>query len=266
MDWRLFIHPDLPGYRQMAIDEALYQLADFKSAPVLRFYTWQRPTLSLGFFQQYKRVVQESFVVHNNIDVVRRITGGRAVLHQWEVTYALVAPLIGIFETRSLQETYRLIADALHLGLTKTGLDDLSISMETAGDTAAQESRLPQCFVSVSQFEHAAATKKVIGSAQKRSRDRFLQHGSILLDFDLLFQNGCIKKPDPMIEKKVAPLNRILGRRVQISEIITNFHAAFESYFQVRIQTSEMTAQETKIADSLEHVYRSEDWTQRGCR
>ena len=160
--------------------------------------------------------------MHNNIDVVRRITGGRAVLHQWEVTYAIAAPLDGIFETSSLRETYLLIADALHLGLVKSGLDDLSISLEAAGDTAAQESRLPQCFVSVSQFEHAAATKKVIGSAQKRSKDRFLQHGSILLDFDLHLQNGCIKQPDPMIEKKVAPLYRTLDRRVPISEIVTN--------------------------------------------
>jgi lipoate-protein ligase A len=266
MDWRLLIHQNLPGCRQMAIDEALYRLARSESTPVLRFYTWQRPTLSLGYFQQYKRVVQESFVVHNNIDVVRRITGGRAVLHQQEVTYALAAPLNGIFEAHSLQETYRLIADALHLGLAKTGLDDLSISMESRGDAAIQESRLPQCYVSVSQFEHAAATKKIIGSAQKRSRDRFLQHGSILLDFDLLLQNGCIKKPDPMIEKKVAPLNRILDRKVPISEIVTNFHAAFESYFQVRIQPSEMTEQEMELANSLEPVYRSEDWTQRGCR
>ncbi len=100
----------------MAIDEALYQLADAGRAPVLRFYTWANPTLSLGFFQNYKRVVSESFIVHNNIDVVRRITGGRAVLHQDEVTYALAGPLTNRFENQSLQETYRLIAQALNRG------------------------------------------------------------------------------------------------------------------------------------------------------
>jgi lipoate-protein ligase A len=86
------------------------------------------------------------------------------------------------------------------------------------------------------------------------------------LDFDLALQNGCIKKPDPVIEKKVAPLNRVLNRKVQIREIVRHFQAAFESYFQVRIQPSEMTAEEMELAESLEPIYRSEDWTQRGCK
>ncbi len=68
------------------------------SPPVLRFYTWNKPTLSLGCFQDYKKVVSEPFIVHNKMDVVRRITGGRSVLHQYEVTYAVVAPQTGVFE------------------------------------------------------------------------------------------------------------------------------------------------------------------------
>jgi lipoyl(octanoyl) transferase len=264
MNWRLLIQPGLPGYRQMAIDEALYACADPDRPPVLRFYTWQNPTLSLGYFQQYKRVVQESFVMHNKIDVVRRITGGRAVLHQYEVTYALAGPLTNIFANQSLQETYRLIANALNLGLQRIGLDHPSIRADASRERG--ESRLPQCFVSVSQFEHEIETKKVIGSAQKRSRDRFVQHGSILLDFDLFLQNGCIKKPDIEIEKKIAPLNRVFQRRVEMQEIVSNFHGAFEQIFQVRIEPSELDTRELKLAASLEPLYQSEDWTQRGCR
>jgi lipoyl(octanoyl) transferase len=177
MTWRLLVHPDLPGYRQMAIDEALYQTAEQGKPPVLRFYTWEKPTLSLGYFQDYKRVVQESFVVHNNIDVVRRITGGRAVLHQYEVTYTLAGSLENEFANQSLRETYTLIAKALDLGLKEIGVDRSLIEFDSVKNR--MESRLPQCFVSVSQFEHSADTKKVIGSAQKRSRDRFVQHGSI---------------------------------------------------------------------------------------
>ena len=266
MDWRLLIHPGLPGYRQMAIDEALYACADRDRPPVLRFYTWQKPTLSLGYFQQYKRVVQESFVVHNNIDVVRRITGGRAVLHQYEVTYALAGPLTNIFANQSLRETYRLIANALNLGLQRIGLEHPSVRVDAPQDGAARESRLPQCFVSLSQFEHASETKKVIGSAQKRSRDRFVQHGSILLDFDLSLQNGCINNPDPEIETKIAPLNREFQRNVGMEEVVSCFHGAFERTFQIRIEPSELDTREVEIAASLEPVYQSEDWTQRGCR
>ena len=192
----------------MAIDEALYRSVTPGSSPILRFYTWQRPTLSLGYFQDYGRVVSEPFVVHNNIDVVRRITGGRTVLHQYEVTYAVVAPLDNIFENLSLQETYRLIAEALNLALQQLGASESSISL----DATRREFHLPQCFVAVSKYEIADGRRKVIGSAQKRSRDRFLQHGSILLDFDARLQQGCVQRPDPEIEKKIAPLNPQLGR------------------------------------------------------
>jgi lipoate-protein ligase A len=264
MDWRLLIHPNLPGSRQMAIDEALYETVEPGKAPVLRFYTWQSPTLSLGYFQDYKRVVQESFVVHNKIDVVRRITGGRAVLHQYEVTYSLAGSLENEFANQSLRETYRLIANALNLGLKNIGLDRPYVQSDASLDRT--EHRLPQCFVSVSQFEHSTGMKKIIGSAQKRSRDRFLQHGSILLDFDAHLQNGCIRNPDPDIERKVAPLNRILGRSFGFEEVVGCFHAAFEETFQKHTEPSELTAQELEMAATLEVVGRSEDWVRSGCR
>lgn len=264
MDWRLLIHPDLPGFRQMAIDEALYENAGPGTPSVLRFYTWQRPTLSLGYFQKYKRVVQESFVVHNKIDVVRRITGGRTVLHQHEVTYSLTGSLENEFANQSLRETYGLIARALDAGLKNLGVNRSLIQMDSARDR--MESRLPQCFVSVSQFEHSADEKKVIGSAQKRSRDRFLQHGSILLDFDPHLQNGCIQNSDPEIENRVAPLNRLLRRKIQLEEVVMSFSRAFEEIFRLRIQPSELNQHELETATNLEAVGRSEDWVQRGCR
>jgi len=264
MIWRLLIHPNLPGYRQMAIDEVLYETVEAGKAPVLRFYTWQNPTLSLGFFQNYKRVVQESFVVHNKIDVVRRITGGRAVLHQYEVTYSLAGSLENDFANQSLRETYGLIADALDLGLKNLGVDRSWIQNDSTGNRA--EARLPQCFVTVSQFEHSTGMKKVIGSAQKRSRDRFIQHGSILLDFDAQIQNGCIQNPDPEIENKVAPLNKLLEKRLDFQEVVECFSVAFQKIFNVRIQPSDLNNTEAETAAKLEAICRSEDWVQRGCR
>jgi lipoate-protein ligase A len=261
--WRLLVQPELPGYRQMAIDEALYLLAD---SPVLRFYTWQKPTLSLGFFQDYKRVVRESFLMHNNIDVVRRITGGRAVLHQFEVTYALAGPLKHHFADKSLQETYRLIAEALNQGLKSLGVPQSFFSKESSGPEAMRESRLPQCFVAVSRYEIAKDARKIIGSAQKRSRDRFVQHGSILLDFDVAFQNGCILNPDLQIEKKVAPLNPMFGRVVSLTEVLEHFGKAFEEQFQITAEPSELDKNELDLICSLEQKYQSPEWTQHGCR
>jgi lipoate-protein ligase A len=264
MNWRLLLHPHLPGYRQMAIDEALLEMARAGKPPVMRFYTWQKPTLSLGYFQNYKRVVQQSFVVHNNIDVVRRITGGRAVLHQYEVTYSLAGSLENEFANQSLRETYRLIANALDLGLKQMGVDRSLIQTDSGSNRA--EAKLPQCFVSVSQFEHSAGMKKIIGSAQKRSRDRFLQHGSILLDFDAHLQNGCIQNPDPEIEQKVAPLNRLLQRDIRLEEIVERFSGAFEQVFQTRMQLSQLNDSELEQSAALEKTYQSEDWIRSGCR
>lgn len=263
--WRLMFHPGLPGTRQMAMDEALFVSARSPSVPVLRFYNWRRPTLSLGYFQDYAKVVLDSFAVRNNIDVVRRITGGRSVLHQYEVTYAVVAPLEKLFAKQSLQETYELIAKALNRGLEKFGIAEASVSLDLPAD-AVRESRLPQCFVAVSQFEHSVHSRKTIGSAQKRSREAFLQHGSILLDFDLQMQQGCILRPDPQIDRKIAPLNHLLGRVLSFEEVSQMFADAFRETLSVQFLPDDLNADEERLAARLEEKYKSRDWTERRCR
>lgn len=264
MNWRLLINRDLPGYRQMAIDETLYLSAATAKLPVLRLYTWERPTLSLGYFQNYKSVVCEPFCVHNNIHVVRRFTGGRAVLHHLEMTYAIAAPLDrGTFKDCSLQETYQLIARALDSALQNLGVTRAAISFQP--DQQAQI-RKAQCFVSVSQFELAENEKKIIGSAQKRSRNSFLQHGSILFDFDTNLQQGCVNNPDPEIKNKIAPLRAILGRIPDFDEAQQSITQAFEENLGVKFEESDLESGEQKIAKELESKYRSGDWTLGKCR
>jgi lipoyl(octanoyl) transferase len=267
MSWRLLIHPDLPGYTQMAIDEALFLLASAERPPVLRFYTWRHPTLSLGYFQNYKGIVSEPYIVHNKIDVVRRITGGRTVLHNEEVTYSVASALQGCFKNQSLRETYGLISQALNCGLEMMGIQKSKFSADLLKSQAQQESKLAQCFVAVSPFEISIGdTRKIIGSAQKRSQNRFLQHGSILLDFDPALQNGCILRPDPEIERKVSPINQLLGRSVSFDEVASHFQKAFEENFQVSLESSALDDQERELAGSLEAKYMSREWTQHGCR
>jgi lipoate-protein ligase A len=263
--WRLILNPQLPGTRQMAIDEALYRCVTPQSRPVLRFYSWRTPTLSLGYFQKYKTIVQEPFCVDNNIDVVRRLTGGRAVLHHEEVTYAVVASLEhGTFQAHSLRETYQLIAQALNLGLQQLGFQGSSVISETSAHSST--SRSAQCFVSASRYEISSGQKKMIGSAQKRSRDRFLQHGSILLDFDSLLQSGCIQKADPQLENRIAPLQRLLNRKISFDDLVQHFKVAFETSFQTHLELSGLSEGELKMADEFEEKYRSMEWTQTGCK
>jgi lipoate-protein ligase A len=265
MNWRLLIHPSLPGHTQMAIDEALYRSAADIERPTLRLYTWKQPTLSLGYFQDYKRVVCEPYIVHNNIHVVRRLTGGRAVLHDLEMTYAVSAPLDrGVFKNCSLQETYQLIAKALDLALQNLGVKRSAISMESNGGNS--HTKKPQCFVSVSRYELAENERKIIGSAQKRSRDRFLQHGSILLDFNRDLQRGCVNNPDPQIEEKIAPLRWILGRTPEFNELKSQIVAGFEQVFRTELVQSSLETAEETLVQELEMKYRSDDWNVRGCK
>jgi lipoate-protein ligase A len=200
--------------------------------------------------------------VHNKIDVVRRITGGRAVLHDIEVTYAVVS-LNTVFPSRTLQETYQLIAEALHRGLQQWGILESSLSLHAEARSYRQ---LPQCFVGVSRYEIHQNQRKIIGSAQKRSRDRFLQHGSILLDFNAPLQQGCVLQPDAEIEMKIAPLNRLLGRQLGFSEVMQQFTKAFEITLEARLEPSDLSASERSLAAELENKYRSEDWTRSECR
>lgn len=258
------LHPDLSGYRQMAIDEASYLATGPGTKPVLRFYTWERPTLSLGYFQNFEGIVNEAFCVHNNIDVVRRMTGGRSVLHDREVTYSLAAPLEGIWAGRSLRETYRLIGEALEKGLQGLGFSEAGIMMEEGA--AGVAGRLPQCFVRVSRYEISHGARKVIGSAQKRSRTGFLQHGSILLDWNSQLQQGCVLQPDPGIEEKIAPLHRVLGRPVDFEEVASSFSEAFSRTLGVILSPDVPNAGERERIEELEQKYRSVDWNRKKCR
>jgi lipoate-protein ligase A len=163
-----------------------------------------------------------------------------------------------------LRETYQLIAQALNLGLQNLGVQGSSVISETSAHSST--SRSAQCFVSVSRYEISSGQKKMIGSAQKRSRDRFLQHGSILLDFDRWLQSGCIQKADPQLETRIAPLQQLLNKQISFNDLVENFKSAFEARFETRLELSDLTAEEHELADKLEEKYRSEGWTQSGCK
>jgi lipoyl(octanoyl) transferase len=265
--WRLLLHPELPGFTQMAMDEALLTSLGPDSSPILRFYSWRRPVLSLGRFQRYKSVVHDPFCVHNNIDVVRRLTGGRAVLHHLEVTYAVVARLDrGLFENHSLHQTYRRIAEALNLGLKMMGVDKALIALAPGTGQDHPRAAAGQCFVSISRYEIGERARKIIGSAQRRMQDRFLQHGSILLDFDPALQSGCVLAPDPAIESKIAPLNALTGRPLAFEEVASAFASGFERALSVELIRGEITDAEAALTRELETLYAGDTWTRDGCR
>lgn len=193
--WRLLIDGPQEASWNMAVDEAiLIEHGRGQVPPTVRFYFWQVPTLSLGYFQDLAKEINLDACAANGVDVVRRPTGGRAVLHNKEVTYAIVASRsYGAFGT--VLASYQWISRGLARGLELLGLEVQSHKPASAVATAvppphpADASNIATrlkgsaaCFDSPSWYEITVGGKKIIGSAQVRRDDALLQHGSILLE------------------------------------------------------------------------------------
>jgi lipoate-protein ligase A len=194
MRWRLLLDGPRAGAWNMAVDEALAEAVDGgASGPVLRLYRWNPPCLSLGFSQPYS-AADAGFCVAHGVEVVRRPTGGRAVLHQLELTYAVLARLGEPPFSHDLQGAYHTICRALVAGLRRLGVA-AELSGEPAGGHLAPTQAVP-CFVGPAAGEVVVGRRKLIGSAMRRVGGSILQHGSILEDWDGALQAGCLGLAD----------------------------------------------------------------------
>jgi lipoate-protein ligase A len=173
--WRLIESGLCDAAYNMALDEAIAAaVRKGDSPPTLRLYGWRQSSVSLGAFQKITDIDTNYCAVHD-VHVVRRLTGGRGILHGEELTYSFSARNEGLF-SQGLLEAYRKISAAFSIGLQRLGL---AVKMETRRARRSNLERSPLCFRSVSYGELTINGKKMIGSAQKRWVDGFLQQGSI---------------------------------------------------------------------------------------
>lgn len=181
--FRLLVDPPAAGAWNMAVDEALLEAAATEGRPTLRFYQWQEPTLSLGYFQEYEDRRQHA--ASAGCPTVRRTSGGGAILHDRELTYSLAVPEGHPLVADRLR-TYRVIHESLIDALSGWGIE---ATLFTCGMAAApqcteepQPGRQPfLCFQRRSLGDVLAGGVKIAGSAQRRRRGAVLQHGSVLL-------------------------------------------------------------------------------------
>ena len=178
--FRLLIDPRLPGARNMAVDEALLRCMAPGGAPVLRLYGFAPPCVSLGRFQAFADLGDDALRVRDGVDVVRRPTGGRAVLHDDEVTYAVVLGRNHL-QPFTKRAAYRASAALLLRLLNALGVRGAVQPGDTAASTASAADADPDCFRTTGEYEITAGTRKLVGSAQITTRDAALQHGSIPL-------------------------------------------------------------------------------------
>ena len=219
MPWRLILSPPRPGADNMALDEALLERARERGEVLCRVYGWSRPTLSLGRNQTAAGCYDLTRARALGVDVVRRPTGGRAVLHHRELTYAVAMPVTG-----SLRESYARINRLLGDALRRLGV--VAAPARPAGRTPAPS--LAPCFEPPTRDELVADGRKLVGSAQWREEGALLQHGSILVDDDQGLIRDLSLVPLPATPPP-ATLRGLLGRAPTAAELFDALLAAVRS-------------------------------------
>ena len=192
LPWRLLFDGPQTGARNMAVDAAVLRAVEEGAAPpTLRLYGWKPWCVSLGYFQRAERELDARALRARGWDVVTRPTGGRAVLHADELTYSILARRDAAPWCATLAESYDRIGAAWAAALDGFGLDMVRgnpapPAREASGGAPAASAGMPAppCFASSARAELAFAGRKVVGSAQRRTRDAFVQHGSIPLTPD----------------------------------------------------------------------------------
>ena len=260
--WRIIYDPPADGAHNMAVDEALLEeTAAGRSLPTLRFYAWEPPTLSLGFAQPVADVDREA-LRRLGWGLVRRPTGGRAILHTDELTYSITAPETNPLVQGGVLESYRRIS----LGLI-AGLRLLGVEVQAEAGARARAAGNPVCFEIPSQYEISAGGKKLIGSAQARRPGGVLQHGALPLCGDLariLQALSGPQLPPERVRRRAATLGELLGRDVPWQEAADAVRRGFAEIFGIEFRAGELSEEEKTRADSLARgKYGTEEWTNR---
>ncbi len=256
--FRLIVHPRMEGRLDMAIDEALVEAAGAGlSAQTVRLYGFSPATLSLGRFQRVKGMLLSESLQTDGVTLVRRPTGGHAVLHDEELTYsvalskALIASQLG--DSRK-QTVYEFIAGILLAGLSKLGIA-AKINASRQGDI-----RNPDCFRSSGELEISAPDgRKLIGSAQMTTQTAILQHGSIPLVSTGRRVSRYLAAQEPPDSFEPTSLNEQARRCLSFEEV----QAAFASAFRERLNAEESglrADEEDAAAQILDLKFSRDSW------
>ena len=238
--WRLIEDGPSDGRLNMAIDRALLTACDRGQAPAtLRLYGWDKPTLSIGYSQNELVDVDKKHCEERKIPIVRRFTGGRALLHQYELTYSLVAPIPYPGIPENLAGAFCAVSKAVIFSLEKAGVANPQMIGKEKRTPAMIRKRSPACFSASNHWEISVKGKKLAGSAQRRLNGAFLQHGSILLDKDYELANNVLRYSSETEKKRgledlianTLALNEIFSFNIGLEELAHYFYQGFQEKF-----------------------------------
>ncbi len=268
--WRLLFSGPAQGPWNMALDEAILECVGEKlSPPTLRLYAWDPPCLSLGFSQPITDI-DLPVLKHNGWQLCRRPTGGRAILHTDELTYAVIGPLDDPLLRGGVLESYRRIAAALQNTLTGLGLQ--ARADKEYDLPAGTKSQAAVCFEAPSNYEITVQGKKIFGSAQARKAHSVLQHGSLPLYGDLTRITTVVRHPDKKsreiaaqrLLEHAATVEMILHTRITWQKAADAFVEAFENTLDISLQPGQLTAEEKhRAAVLLKEKHSTQQWLEK---
>lgn len=238
------------AFENMAIDEAIMlSMKEGKVGPTLRFYRWLPTAVSIGTFQGMNDEVDVDFCKSKNIDVIRRITGGGAVYHDYngEITYSIILPKGHRLVPDDIVESYKILCNGVIKGVGHLGIE---ASFKPINDVIADR-------------------KKISGNAQTRRHSCVLQHGTVLLDLDVSMMFQALKVPlekisDKMIadvKERVTSIRDILNQDIAIDELRNALRNGFSDALRVKLVPSALTSEELKLAEKLANEkYSTTQW------
>ncbi|MBK7454484.1 MAG: lipoate--protein ligase family protein [Anaerolineales bacterium] len=268
-NWRLLYTPPSTGAWNMAVDESILEhIHRGEALPTLRLYSWNPPCLSLGHAQSFADVDMERVKAHG-WEVVRRLTGGRAILHTDELTYSVTGASEEPVLSGGVLESYNRLAQALLYAIRELGLP---VEIKEHANEPAALNLNPVCFEVPSTYEITVEGKKLIGSAQARKKEGVLQHGSLPLTGDLTrICLALVFKDEPAREHAA---QRLLARATTVKSVIDvepDWETAaqalvkgFEAQLGIRFQRGELSRSESERANELViEKYANPVWTER---
>lgn len=271
MEWRLIDTEINDAFYNMAVDEAIMKIhKQEKVPPTIRFYRWSPPALSLGYFQQFHKVVDEKKCRKYNVDAVRRLTGGRTILHDNELTYSITIAEKTGYLPEDILESYNIISRGIVRGFN---LLDIDVNLKQLDKSKKKpEGFSAACFDAPSWYEVVADGKKLVGSAQTRKKGIILQHGSIPFTLNedklfsvLKFSNDRVRErmKNIFLNKATSVLQQT-DSSLSFDELKKSLIKGWEQVFSIKLQPGTLLPEEENLVEELiENKYNTRQWNQK---
>ncbi len=240
----------------MARDEYLFNRCHEKKMGFFRLYSWKNPSFSFGVSQKITKAIDVDFINHNNINCsyVRRITGGKTVLHDHEITYAVISSEDIFYKENDLHRSYMLISTVLMNAFNTLGLEAY---LSTGSPSHLAKSNNP-CFSFPTPNELEIQGKKIAGSAQKRNKQALLQHGSIPISMNYDLYAAGTRSKAKLIKRSMTTLSEVSDKtKADLSQALVE---SFQAFIRQPIEQFEFDQEEKNTIAEIERKYNSKEW------